>query len=181
MPAAGYRLKAVLPKYPLVDDRIIHRAVRDVNHRYGQKAKRLYEKTTATWRHQPTFMVTDGEVTGPGQSFEFVTMVQPEGAYKDIFTWIDAGTRRRFAVMTPDFRPKTTRRVLSSRPGRGGFSHMSLGPRPGIRAREFSKEIADRMFVPYTRSMRAAVNRAVRTKQNAPAIQPLQISARPRP
>jgi hypothetical protein len=164
----SYKVEVKLPKYELVSTSYIRRAVQEVNRRYAEKAQAGYRRTTRTWRQSPVFRITEAEMTGPGQSFEILAKVAPEGPFKDKYAYIDLGTRVRYAVMTPDFRPKTQPDWLGSRAGRGGFSHMDMQGRPGIKARNFSATIADRFFKPYIHSVRAAVQRSLRWKQLPP-------------
>jgi len=60
-------------------------------------------------------------------------------------TWLNDGTRVRYATMTPGFVAKSVPRTLASRPGRGGVLYVNRNrPRPGIKAREWDKTVADK-------------------------------------
>lgn len=61
----------------------------------------------------------------------------------DKWFWLSFGTDVRYAVMTPDFVSKTQPGRLGNRKGKGGFSHFSLVPLPGIEAREWHDIIAE--------------------------------------
>ncbi len=109
--------------------------------------KRSFERVTKTWSEEtkPTFVIRYG-VRGDGYYLEVSTD-------SDIFRWLNFGTSKRYAVMTSDFMPKTTSRVIGSRRGRGGYSHMTHIPKEGIKAREWIDEIADRREDQYHANM----------------------------
>lgn len=60
----------------------------------------------------------------------------------DIFRYLEEGTSERYAIMDPDFLPKTAHRQIQSQPGQGGKAYMSPIPTIGIEPREVLKEIA---------------------------------------
>lgn len=87
------------------------------------------------------------------------------------FIYIDQGTKERWAVMSDDFRPRTTKRTLGIKGKQGqavirGKSAMmarGIAVRPGIEAREYTQEIAERRQKPFAKKMQAAINKAARS------------------
>ena len=91
-----------------------------------------FEATTRTWQHRPEFII---DPTGQ------------RGVYTGdpIYRFITRGTSIRYATMTPNFQPKSRRRVIGSSPGAGGLAYVSRRiPRPGIQAREWEEAIRDK-------------------------------------
>jgi hypothetical protein len=119
----------------------------------GKAIKKDYEKTTATWRHKVNFeIISDLDPSGP----EVLV-----GTEDKIYKFIDEGTSIRYATMTPDFQPKTVKRVIGSRGGRGGLLYVDTRrPRPGIEAREFSKVIEAKHQPRFKRQMEKAMREA---------------------
>lgn len=59
------------------------------------------------------------------------------------FLFVDEGTKVRYATMTPDFIAKTKPKSLKAGKGRGGLLFVNKKkPRPGIKARGFTKMVA---------------------------------------
>lgn len=59
------------------------------------------------------------------------------------FLFVDEGTKVRYATMTPDFIAKTKPKSLKAGKGRGGLLFVNKKkPRPGIKARGFTKLVA---------------------------------------
>ena len=83
---------------------------------------------------------------------------------------LDRGTSHRWAVMSKDFRPKTRVRSLSSRRGTGrtiirgsrAMKARGIAPRPGIKARFFSDEIAKREKSPFADRVQDEINAAAK-------------------
>lgn len=69
------------------------------------------------------------------------------GAWK--WRWLEKGTATRWALMSRNFVPKTSRGVLGSQRGKGrvvmagrrAMLAAGVGPRPGIRARNWTAEV----------------------------------------
>lgn len=101
----------------------------------GRRAIRLFRSTVRTWRNKPQF---DLETNASANAIEVLV-----GTDDKIYGYIDRGTSVRYAIMSRDFAAKTTPGSLQSRPGRGGAVFISRQhPRPGIKARDFSGNIA---------------------------------------
>lgn len=134
--------------------------------RQGTLVKKEYEKTTRTWRHKPVFEIetsayaaaaSRGRAGLLGRAMVSVTTDD------DIFRYVDQGTRVRHAVMSRNWKSKTRVRVIGSRAGAGRMVFVSRKiNRPGIKAREFSKEIRSRRRKPFYNAMRKAMEKAVR-------------------
>lgn len=83
---------------------------------------------------------------------------------------VDRGTSVRWAVMSPDFRPKTRVRSLSSRKGAGrtvvrgrrAMVARNIAPRPGIAPHFFSDEIAKRRQKTFARNVQREIKLAAK-------------------
>ena len=83
---------------------------------------------------------------------------------------LDRGTSTRWAVMAPGFIPKTKVRSLSSRRGaartvirgRRAMTARGIAPRPGIRARLWSDEIAKRRQKTFARNVQKEIKAAAK-------------------
>ena len=91
---------------------------------------------TQTWEHDVEFYY---ERRTAGDTFSFVITTDDE-----IFWYLNNGTKERYAVMTPDFQPKTHVRTIGSQVGQGGFAYIVDTAVDGIEAREWIDEIANR-------------------------------------
>jgi len=128
---------------------------------WSARVKRDYERTTRTWYHQPIF----SQKTSVDDNF----IVADIGTDDDIYRFLDYGTKIRYATMTDDFVPKTKSNSLSSGPGRGGLAFVNVAyPRPGIKARNFSKIIQKNRVPELREKLEKARDRA--TSRNAHRI-----------
>jgi hypothetical protein len=81
---------------------------------------------------------------------------------------LDRGTKRRWAVMSQDFRPRTTPRTLGIKAsqgrtvirGRQAMTARGISVRPGIEPRRWTEEIAKRREEPFKNKMRRAMKLA---------------------
>ena len=104
-------------------------------HELANEALALYQKTTRTWTHQPTF-VAQRESTARWR----VETDDP------IYGYVDRGTRVRRALMSRDWVSKTKPNVIASYAGRGRVVFISRKlTLPGIKARNFSKRIREQI------------------------------------
>lgn len=79
--------------------------------------------------------------------------------------WLDEGTKVRYATMTPGFIPKTRAGQLQSWQGKGKMLFVNKKhPRPGIKARKFTKALAEKWgrSTMFRARMAAAVNKAAK-------------------
>jgi len=93
--------------------------------------------TVKTWKTKPVFQKTvkDARKAIKGQV----------STDNDIYRYVSAGTKVRYATMSMDFAAKTRPGSISSGSGRGGVLFVNKKyPRPGIEARKFDKQIKDR-------------------------------------
>ena len=129
----------------------------------GKQMRTLYAKSTRTWK-PPVRFRTDVRVAG-------VDAVVKVSTKDKRFIFVDKGTSRRWAVMSPGYSPKSQVRSLTARMGRGrvvvrGEQAMRatghIRPLPGIKARNFSIEIRKLRRRPFFTNMRRAMARAAR-------------------
>lgn len=114
------------PEIKLADMKQLEREVDKTLDDIAELILKDLRKITATWKHQPTFVVKKKH-----GSREIYTE-------DDIFRFLDEGTKTRKAVMSSGFEPKTYERQLYSAPGRGGVVFVSKSiDRPGIKSRKW--------------------------------------------
>lgn len=113
-----------------------------------------FKRTVRTWQHKVTF----------SSKVDFVGGVRIQVATDDpIYRYIDQGTKVRYATMSPDFEAKTEPQVILSTPGRGGKLFVNKKyPRPGIKARQFTKTIYKSYSKEFRRRIENALDRAGR-------------------
>jgi hypothetical protein len=112
--------------------------------------RRLLRETTKTWKGvKPQFRSTN--IVSQKQiaiaTFPFGGGPRAKGYWK--WVWLERGTKIRWALMTGDWRSKTSRGVLGSGSGGGGvvivgkraMMRRNIKPRPGIQARNFIAEM----------------------------------------
>ena len=111
----------------------------------GKKPKKDFEATTRTWDGKPDFQI---KVSENGNKIELFVGVESNWSkgkkanVNDIYMFVTRGTSERHALMSPDFSPKTKKRVIGSSSGRGGVVRVSKDIHlDGIDAREFEEEI----------------------------------------
>lgn len=115
-------------------------------------------KPTRTWSTPVVFKteVTVGGARGggKGRSGVAIEVTTDDMRYK----FVDLGTKVRYATMSPDFQAKTKVNSLTARRGRGGLLFISKKrPRPGIKARGFTK-LVQKKWEP---AFKAAMERAM--------------------
>lgn len=126
-------------------DARIRARVKKAMQEMGPEIQEDFEKTTATWEHEPKFHIKLTDFSD-GLSLEVYTQDQ-------IYAWVNDGTRPYriypknawMLVFPGTFRPKTTPRVIGSGPGYSG-GDLQFRPyvyHPGIESRDFDLEIED--------------------------------------
>lgn len=121
------------------------RAMRDV----GEEIREQFEDTTRTWNHKPQW---NPPVLVPRVGTDFITV---ESTTTDrIYGYVSEGTkshpifpRNAKALAFPGaFIPKTFPGIIGSNPGMSGpvDQFRNWVAHPGVEARKFDKEIADR-------------------------------------
>lgn len=79
------------------------------------------------------------------------------------FLFVDEGTKVRYATMSPDFVAKTKPNSLRAGKGRGRMLFVNKKkPRPGIKARNFSKMVKKKWEPLFRSQMAAALERAAK-------------------
>ena len=149
--------------------------VKELNEQ-AQIMKRMYLKTVRTWKApRPVFKVTAAIKGPPGPRGGVATQqaIASVETTDERFIYVDQGTRIRWAVMGRGFKAKTRPGVVGSGAGRGGpvivgrraMQKRNIKPRPGIKARKFTKEIQKRRRAPFFKAMREANLRGIRRAQ----------------
>lgn len=133
----------------------------------GPKMAADMKKPTLTWQEPVEFKteVSVGNAAGgalarkaagsaSGVSVEVTTT---DARYK----YLDEGTKVRYATMSRDFRAKTKPNSLNASRGRGKLLFVNKRrPRPGIKARNFTKLVHDKWQPEFRKAMQAALNEA---------------------
>lgn len=152
------RYKAIIPKEMNIAKyaTIIQQQLR----KEGREIEKLYVGIHNTWSKPVKY---DNKLTFTSREMKVRVST------KDVrLVNLDLGTKRRWAVMSNPFTPKTKVRRLRSSRGRGkvvvkGARAMRrIGHMPGIKPREFSKEIRDRREPKFQRNMTRAMKRAAK-------------------
>jgi hypothetical protein len=114
-----------------------------------------FYKTTATWKdHKPQF---EGKVQYAQGEASIIVHTGSE-----IYGYINAGTRVRYATMSNQFTPKTQPRVIGSTPGNGEMAYVSRKvARPGIEARHFTDTIAEKYQPEVANALVIAFNKSL--------------------
>ena len=124
-----FKARVIIPKSVLADPRSIARAVENTLTGTAKNVKVDFDVTTQTWKDRPLFTIE----ASPGKRIV--------STRSDIYRFVSRGTRVRYAVMTPDFAPKTRTGYIGSNVGKGGMAFIGKKPLPGIKAREFEPVI----------------------------------------
>lgn len=129
--------------------------------RLGKWAKRIqsdFEATSDSWQdHNPVFSI---KTRFAGGNIRILITTGDE-----VWGYLNRGTNIRWAVMSPDFLPKTRKHSLQSFPGRGGavlrgqraMTAAGVPPRPGIEAREWNKVVMELYRPEISADIRAAI------------------------
>ncbi len=144
-------LQRVARQLPDVLDEAVHES--------ATEAQAMFQQTTATWTHQPTFEIAH-ERTGQWG-------VKTDDA---IYHYVDMGTKphtitaRNAAYLrfTVPFKAKTRPRTIASYSGSRGNQWVTKRSvnHPGITARQFSRVIHERAQAPTANRLRNALKQA---------------------
>jgi hypothetical protein len=116
-----------------------------------------FKRTTATWTNKPKFSVKVDQGSGVGGIR--IQVATDDAAYG----YVDKGTKVRYATMSKDWVSKTEPNVIQAFPGKGKKLFVNKKyPRPGIKARNFSKIIAKTTQKELSRVAKNALARAAR-------------------
>lgn len=141
-------LKPIKPKrmrIPGIKTRMIN-----VMRKTGMEQRKLFYKTTATWKGKRPIFKTKYKATPERLSIETKPDYRTKAGKK--WRYLNEGTRIRWAVMSRDFKRKTRPRYVTSYRGAGGavivgrraMQARGIAPRPGIEAREWTVVISER-------------------------------------
>lgn len=143
------RFRAIVPVGTAVDLRAAEQEIKAAvtsSVRYG---RRLYSRTTTGWKKRPGFSIKRGYWLGP------YAIAADTFTTSDVYRWIDLGTkartirprRSRMLRFRTGYRASTRRRSLTSRRAQryGAVAWAKKVKHPGIKPRQFSEEVADRM------------------------------------
>ena len=122
-----------------------------------KEAKASFEMTVKNWKHKPKFASkTDEGATVGGIRIQVATD-------DPIYLYVDKGTKVRYATMSKDWKSKTEPDVVGTFPGKGRRLFVNKRrPRPGIKARNFTKHIAKTTKIELDREIKNALARAAR-------------------
>lgn len=160
------RLRAILPKGQL-QDKVIARFVRNKVVDEGRILERALTATVSTWRDAPTFKAKQRVAPSQGPSVSVTVAAGGSAEAVDHFKFVNAGTAIRWAVMHPDFKPKTSPNSLRAGPGSPPFDPIVRGrrnmfrARPGIVARNFTVKIKQDRQPKFSAAIRAAIRRGL--------------------
>lgn len=124
----------------------------------GKEEVPLFGETTAPWKNPPGFGT---EVSSTSSKAQAIT--GPIGSELQVnkWLWLNSGTRVRHALMSGNWRSKTTPGVLRSGGGSGKVVRVSKRiRRPGIKAREWTILIAKSRQKPFAVLMGNHIERA---------------------
>jgi len=134
----------------------------------GKIVERELKQTVSTWTGAKPKFESLAEVSGG----DIVVITGPTGSTKAVnkFRWLDEGTKRRWAVMSNNWRSKTRPGSFKSRTGSGrvliagrrAMSNRNIGVRSGIKARKWTSTLQKRRTKPFTIAMIKAKNRGLR-------------------
>ena len=156
-------MKAIKPKRLQVD--AIRLEILNALRREGTEHKKILRKTVETWQgEKPKFETLIGL---SGQDATAIT--GPVGSDKAVnkWHWLNGGTKIRWALMSRDWRSKTTPHKYQSRRGAGrvviagrrAMQSRGIAPRPGIKARGWSEDLTKQRKRPFMRAMIKAMQR----------------------
>jgi hypothetical protein len=152
---ADFRFEVSAPK--LQKDAIRVRLLA-ANRKLAKKLQAEFEKTVKTWEGDVPEFVTDTSLTLDEGAALSVILSGPEKGVKKWF-WLNHGTSYpRHAVMSDDWKSKTTPGFVGSGPGRGEVVFISRKINlPGIEARGWSKIIMKQFRPEYRAEMKEAL------------------------
>lgn len=118
---------------------------------------RLFQRTTAYWRHKPIFN-WDIELLGDTMQLRVYTEDK-------VYFFLNYGTVVRYATMHPRFRPKTNPGSLRSGRGNPPYDPIYVSrkvPRSGIQARHWTDMIFDQRRPIFIKQITRAVLKVAR-------------------
>lgn len=124
--------------------------------RFSKKMDKVLTLTVVSWEgEKPKF-----ETQFTLDSKALVVQPTMTGSQKGIDKWgfLDEGTAVRYAILSRDWKSKTTPGFIGSGPGRGRVVKIDVNhPQPGIEARGWSVKISKELRPEWRRVMQAAL------------------------
>lgn len=123
------------------DKATLHAQITQALEDTGAEAMKLFYDIVSTWRHSVSF---DNE-TPKQEGGDLVKTISTED---EPFWWLNEGVPHRKALMSRNFRPKTSVRTYKSGPGSPPFDPVlvhKMVRMPGIDAREWTPMMAEDM------------------------------------
>lgn len=133
----------------------------------AREHKRQLDKTVSSWaKEKPKF----SSLIDLNKSGDATVITGPTGAGSDKWEWLDKGTKIRWALMSRDWRSKTSPGSFASGRGSGrvviagrrAMQARGIGPRPGIKARGWSDQLTKQRKRPFQRRVIKAMQDGAR-------------------
>lgn len=106
--------------------------------KYASDANDLLLEPTKTWNNHK--VVFSREVRREGNRIYNVVY-----ADSDVYFWLNYGTSKRFAILSRDWQSKTSVRSLTAEAGSGQVVGLARVPFDGIKAREWTQVVEERL------------------------------------
>lgn len=164
------KFRAIIPKKLAISNMIA--PIREACIKNAKDIGYDLEQVSLTWEGAKPTVQTEAKLE-QGQVFPraftaavWIRADDSEGYWK--YRWLDEGTRVRYATMTKGFVPKTRAGELHSWAGKGKMLFVSRKhPRPGIKARKFTKTLQRRWAAYFRDTMNVAIEKAARASGHA--------------
>ena len=154
------KLRPIKISGPLIDVRKLDRAITNGKRAAAKAVKADFDTTTQTFKHRPTFTIEDqGDTTTIATDDEVYGFLD-DGTDPHIITAKSPNKPLTFGVGGA---PKTTPRVIGSRPGVKGSTIVRAQSvnHPGTAARDFSGEIKKKWDQEFPDVMQRAIDSEV--------------------
>lgn len=132
-----------IPAQRKISEKAINKAVSAILDSAGKDTKKDLESITRTWNHKPRFIIR--------KSVRFMDAYVTVTTDDKIFHFLNEGTSKRYALMSKDWRSKTSPGMKASKAGRGRVLYIGKRkpwkrsrkrwPRPGIKARRWIPDV----------------------------------------
>ena len=126
------------------------------------------DKTTSTWKSDRPTMKSQIVINKRGATIT----TGPTGNKKGVERWkfLSDGTKIRWAVMSPNWKSKTTPNRMNSKTGKGrviimgkrAMQKRNIKPRPGIKARRWPMVLGKKRRRPFTANMKKIMRLAAK-------------------
>lgn len=164
---AIFKFKALKPKKnPPYPPKVIRLRTLNWLRKEGTQQRNLLKRTVIKWKGARPVFTTEIHLSRTGGGIAEVT-TRPTGTKKAVnkWVWLNEGTKIRWAMMSPNWKSKTTPGTLITNKGRGkvlfvgkrAFKRLGLPPRPGIKPREWTIVIQNRRQKPFLVGIRRII------------------------